>query len=175
MEHDMKALRYDPKGWQETYITARNDLYFHLSAFSVDISHFGATSVASCRSDRNVDVLVIADSIVDVSSITLKLQTSGYKFIPFMSNAELSMFVSKKRIGKYAVSLRVVLRGSHTHERLNAFMMYLKDNYNNVIKYNDFRAVLSEQCGSDWKTYYRRKRDYIDSILDMNFTFDENK
>ena len=168
----MNSLKYDPKGWVKSYSTEKNNLLFFLSGIKFDIEHFGATSIPYCHSNRNVDILIVAQSIADVSLITARLQTQKYKFLTFLSTPEFSMLVSPKKVEGYGISIRVVLNGSVTHQRLIAFKDYLLDHISHVRHYNDFRETLSAKCGDDWKSYYRIKKSYINEIIDSNFKFE---
>ena len=168
----MAMLRFDPKGWDATYLAERNNLLYLLNGFDIKIEQIGATSFNSGRSNRNVDIMIIADSIADVSSITMKLQTQKYKYLSYLSDHEISTLVKQTRVNGYGITLRVVLNASRMHLRINAFQIYLKEDYHRVQKYNDFRAELYNMYRKDWKSYYRRKRDYINAVIDENFKFE---
>lgn len=168
----MNSLRFDPKGWEQTYITERNNLLYLLSNFDIAIEQIGATSIPSGRSNRNVDILVVANSIPDVSSITLKLQNSGYKYLNYLSDHEISTLVKQSKVKGYGITLRVVLNASMIHQRFNAFKMFLKEDYKNIKHYNNFREELLKKYKRDWKSYYRRKRDYINMVIEENVKFE---
>lgn len=168
----MNSLRFDPKGWKDTYLTERNNLLYLLSNFDVDIEQIGATSIPSGRSNRNVDILIVAKTIPDVSSIAFKLQNYGYKLLTYLSTPELSALVKQQRVKGYGITLRVILNASQVHLRYNAFKEYLLDSYKNIKHYNDFREELQKKYRNDWKSYYRRKRDFINMTIDENFKFE---
>ena len=168
----MFMLRFNPKGWDAAYLAERNNLLYLLNGFNFKIEQIGATSVNSGRSNRNVDIMIVADSIADVSSITMKLQTQKYKYLNYLSDHEISTLVKQTRVNGYGITLRVVLNASRMHLRINAFQIYLKEDYHRVQKYNNFRAELYKMYQKDWKSYYRRKRDYINAAIDENFKFE---
>ena len=165
-------LRFDPKGWDATYIAERNNLLYLLSGFNFQIEQIGATSINSGRSNRNVDILIVVDSVLDLSSVTMKLQTAKYKLLDYLSDHEISTFVKQTKVNKYGVTLRVVVKASKWHLRINAFQIYLNENYQNIKRYNDFRAALSQKYKKDWKSYYRCKRDFINAVIDERFKFE---
>ena len=168
----MKLLSYEPSKWTASYKKEKNDLLYLLSNFNIGISHIGATSVPAGRSDRNIDVLIVAESIADVSSVTVKLQANGYKYINYMSTHECSLLVKQKRVEGCGVTVRVVAYASDTYNRINAFMTYLRESNSRIQSYNNFREALSEKYKNDWKSYYRHKKDYINEIIEENFKFE---
>ena len=168
----MAMLRFDPKGWDAAYLAERNNLLYLLNGFNFKIEQIGATSINSGRSNRNVDIMIVANSVADISSITMKLQTQKYKYLSYLSDHEISTLVKQTRVNKYGITLRVVLNASKMHLRINAFQIYLKEDYRNAQKYNNFRAELWRKYRKDWKSYYRCKRDYINATIDENFKFE---
>lgn len=168
----MNSLKFDPKGWQAAYLEEKNNLLYLLSRYDVKIEQIGATSIPSGRSDRNVDILVVAKSIPDMSSIAFKLQNSNYKVLDYLVTSESSALVKKTKVKGYGVTIRVVVNASKVHNRINAFQIYLKEEYSHIKKYNDFREELNKKFPNDWKSYYRRKRDYINATIDENFKFE---
>ena len=168
----MNSLRFEPSKWEACYTKEKNNLLYLLSNFNIGISHIGATAVAGSRSNRNVDILVVASSIADVSAITLKLRLNGYKFIEYMSNHECSVMVKEHKVNEFGITLRVVAYASNMYNRINAFQTYLHESIMRVRHYNDFREQLLKKYGNDWKSYYRHKKEYINSIIDENFKFE---
>lgn len=168
----MKALRYDPQGWEDTYITERNNLLYLLSNFDFTIEQIGAGSVTNGRTNRNVDILIAADSIPEVSSIASKLETYGYKPLHYLSHHEISTLVKRTRVKGYGVTIRVVNKASIIHNRIKAFMLYLNENYGHIEKYNEFRLNLYLKYQKNWKLYYKHKMDYISMVLKENFKFE---
>ena len=168
----MNSLTFDPKGWQKAYLTERNNLLYLLSAFKVKIEQIGATSIPSGRSNNNVDILIVADSTAEMSSVAFKLQNNGYTVLDYLETAESSGLVKQEKVEGYGITVRVVARASLTHRRINAFQIYLKEDIKNIRHYNDFREELTKKYKDDWKLYYRRKRDYINAVLDENVKFE---
>ena len=168
----MSSLRFDPKGWDATYIAEKNNLLYLLSGFNFKVEQIGATSINSGRSNRNVDIMVVAESIPDVYSIVSKLQTSKYKSLDYLSDSEIVTLVKQTKVNGYGITLRVVANASRWHLRINAFQIYLNENYQNIKRYNDFRAELSRKYRHDWKSYYRCKRDFINAAIDERFKFE---
>ena len=169
----MRMLRYDPQGWEATYITERNNLLYLLSNFKFSVEHIGAASVTNGRTNRNVDILLVADSIADVASIASKLQTFGYKPLHYLSHHEISALVKRKRVKGYGVTIRVVNNASIIHNRIKAFMIYLNENYDHIQKYNEFRYNLYLKYQKNWKLYYKHKIGYIESVLNEHFKFEK--
>lgn len=168
----MNSLKYDPKGWSDSYITERNNLLYLLSNFDITVEQIGASAIPNGRSNRNVDILIVAKTVPDVSSITFKLQNSGYKCLNYLCDHEISTLVKQNKVKGYGITLRVVLNASRTHERYNAFKIYLSDSVKNIRHYNDFREALLKKYSKDWKSYYRHKRDFINSKIDESFKFE---
>ena len=168
----MSSLRFDPKGWDATYIAEKNNLLYLLSCFNFKVEQIGASSINSGRSNRNVDIMIVAESIPDVYSIVAKLQTAKYKSLDYLSDSEIVTLVKQTKVNGYGITLRVVANASRWHLRINAFQIYLNENYQNIKRYNDFRAELSHKYHHDWKSYYRCKRDFINAAIDERFKFE---
>lgn len=168
----MNTLKFEPRGWSKAYIEERNNLLFLLNNFKCEIRHIGATALATGRSNRNVDIMVIAHSLIDLSTIAFTLENHKYRPLEHLSSSEVYSFVGPKKVNGYGVTIRVILFASYAYNRFISFELYLKGNNKRIEKYNDFREALYIKYKKDWKSYYKRKQDYINDIIDQNFKFE---
>lgn len=165
-------LRFDPDGWRETFLEEKNNLQYYLKNFKLAITHFGATALKGGRSNRNVDVLITSENLSDVSSISVRLQSKGYKLIDYEDGHEIVTLVGPKKVLGYGVTIRVVVYASEIYVKYNAFASLLKEHEQLVKRYNEYRESLAYKCGADWKQYRKLKIDYINLLLEENFKFE---
>lgn len=165
-------LQYTPAKWEKAFASERDNLLFSLSGFKVAVEHIGATSVNSCRSFRNVDILLSTHDYGAVSTIAMVLQTKEYKEIKELSTPDCIVLVKKSKVYGCGITLRVVQYASMTYRRITCFRIYLKRSYDCVQRYNIFREEAFKTAKYDIKEYNRLKYNYINSILDERFKFE---
>ena len=165
-------LQYTPAKWEKAFASERDNLLFALSNYRVTIEHIGATSVNSCRSFRNVDILLSVHDFGRISTITMILQTKEYKLLKELSTPDCSVLVKKSKVYGCGITLRIVQFASMTYRRYTCFRIYLKNSYDCVQKYNMFREAAFKTAKYDIKEYNRLKYNYINSILDERFKFE---
>lgn len=165
-------LRFDPEGWRETFSEEKNNLQYYLKNFKLAITHIGATAIKGGRSNRNVDILITSESLSDASSISIRLQSKGYKLLDYNDGHEIITLVAPKKVLGYGVTIRVVVYASEVYVRFNAFASLLKEHEQLVKRYNEFRENIAHKCGADWKQYRKLKIDYVNLLLEENFKFE---
>ena len=171
MERSM-PLKLDARNWDKAYQIEKDNLSYYLRDFKVSINHYGATSILNGRSNRNVDILLCAFSLVDLSSVKVRLESKGYKLVQYEENPDYYVLVAPKKANGYGVSIRLMLYASQTYLRYNAFYLLLKENPELVIRYNNFREEITLKCGKNWRMYWKLKNNYINQVIDENFKFE---
>ena len=165
------SLRFDPRGWSETYEEEKNNLLYFLSGFQVGVKHIGATSYAGGMSNRNVDILIATQTMQDISSIQVRLQSKGYKLVD-STLPGLSTLVGPKKVNGYGITVRVMEYASMIYNRFNAFETLMKENQDRVTRYNEYREEISLRCGPDFQKYQELKLNYINGLIDEKFKFE---
>ena len=169
----MEYLEYHPVDWDKAFTSERDNLLFLLPQFKVNVEHIGATSVNSCRSFRNIDILISTHDFKDVHTIAMMLCSKEYKELKDLSTLDCVVLVKKYKINKrYGVTVRVVQYASETYNRYISFKLLLKDSYDRVQKYNFFREQLFKQVNCNITEYNKVKYDYINSLIDDYYKFE---
>lgn len=145
MERNVDFLEYKPSLWSEVYQQEKDNLLFLLPQFKVNIEHIGATAVNSCRSFRNVDILVSTSTFNDIYSVTNVLGAKEYKEMRSLSSIDCLVLIKKHKVNGVGVTVRVVEHASDVYNRIHAFLILLKESYYRVQKYNQFRETLISQ------------------------------
>lgn len=165
-------LRFDPTGWNKTYVEEKNNLQYYLKNFKFAINHIGATAIKDGRSNRNVDILITVNSLKELSSIVVRLQSKGYKQIDYQEGHDIATLVTPKKVFGYGVTIRVMLYASDIFNRYNAFYTLLKEHGILIKQYNNFRDEIAKKTHNDYQTYRKMKIDYINQIIDEHYKFE---
>ena len=168
-----RNLDFRPNEWDKAFISERNNLLFLLPQFKINVEHIGATSVNGCRSFRNVDIMISVHDFIDLQTIAMLLESKEYRLIKELSSMDVLVLVKKKKVNKVAVTVRVVQYASNFYNRAKAFKVLLQENYQRVEKYNKYRDELIQKVGYDIAKYNEIKYNYINSLIDENFKFEE--
>ena len=165
-------LRFDPTGWGKTFAEEKNNLLYFLNNLKAAITHIGATAYKNGRSNRNVDILITVETLADLSAVTVRLQSKGYKLVNYENNQDYSLLVAPKKVLGYGVTIRVMLYASEIYNRYHAFATLLKEHEQLARQYNEFRDECNKKCGKNWQQYRTLKVDYINSLIDEYFKFE---
>ena len=174
MERKMKDyLSFKPAQWDKAFVSERNNLFFLLPQFKINVDHIGATSVTNCRSFRNVDILVSTHEFVDVHTIAMMLESKEYRPLDDKQDINCITLVKKKKVNGCGVTVRVVQYASPIYNRFLAFKVLLQENFDRVAKYNSFRETLISNVKFNIEEYNKAKYDYINALIDEHFKFEE--
>ena len=165
-------LLYKPEKWDKAFINERANLLFELPNFKMNIEHIGATSVTNGRSFRNVDIMISVNNFADIYTITMLLETKGYKEIKELSTLGVALLVKQKKVNRQTITVRVVQYGGEFFSRAHAFRTLLQENYDRIQKYNQYREKLISEVGFDIAKYNEAKYQYINQMIDENFKFE---
>ena len=165
-------LRFDPEGWKQTFVEEKNNLQYFLKNFKIAITHIGATAYKNGKSNRNVDIMITVDNMVDLSSIVVRLQSKGYKLINYEEGNDCSTLVVPKKVLGYGVTIKVLVYASDTYNRYNAFMTLLREHEHLIRSYNDYRDNIARKYRHDWQKYRQLKIDYINLLIEEHFKFE---
>lgn len=165
-------LRYDPEGWKESFLEEKNNLQYYLKNFKVAITHFGATAYKNGRSNRNVDIMITVENMVELTSVVVRLQSKGYKLINYEEGNDCSTLVGPKKVLGYGITIKVLVYASEIYNRYNAFITLVREHEQIIRLYNDYRDNIRRKCGLNWKEYRRLKIDYINLLLEEHFKFE---
>ena len=168
----MPYLEYKPELWSKIFVAERDNLHFLLPQFRFNVEHIGATSVANCRSFRNVDILVSVHNFVDISTVAMLLLSKEYREIKEMSTIDCVVLVKKQKVYGCGITVRVVEYASMIYRRIMAFKQILRSSFDRAIKYNQFRETLFERYHTDINKYNEAKYDYINSLIDERYKFE---
>lgn len=166
------GLNYNPRAWEKAFKEEKNNLLYFLANKKVTIEHIGATSIANCRSNHNVDILISVPKMPDIYTIEALLLSKGYREIKEFSTKDCLVLVKKSKVLDQSITIRIAEYASMIFNRIHAFKIVLKDEYDRVQRYNAFREELLDQCGKNWRKYHRIKVDYINSMIDEYFRFE---
>ena len=169
---DESILQYTPAKWEKAFKSEKDNLLFCLPNFKVTIEHIGATAVNSCRSFRNVDILLSTHDYGAVSTIAMVLKSKEYKELKELSTLDCIVLVKKSKVYGCGITLRIVQYASMTYRRITCFKIFLKESYDCVQRYNIFREAAIKTANFDIKEYNKMKYNYINSILDERFRFE---
>ena len=167
----MDLLDYKPTEWGKAFSKEKDNLLFLLPQYRFNVEHIGATAVNSCRSFRNVDILISVHNFSDIYTLAMILNSSEYKEIRELSSLDCVVLVKRTKVEGVGITLRIVEYASDIYNRFCAFMILLRESYDRVQKYNNFRETLIQQYPNDIKKYNEAKIDYINSIIDSKFKF----
>ena len=165
-------LQYTPAKWEKAFKSEKDNLLFCLPNFKVTIEHIGATAVNSCRSFRNVDILLSTHDYGAVSTIAMVLKSKEYKELKELSTLDCIVLIKKSKVYGCGITLRIVQYASMTYRRITCFKIFLKESYDCVQRYNIFREAAIKTANFDIKEYNKMKYNYINSILDERFRFE---
>lgn len=168
----MPYLEYKPVLWSKIFVAERDNLHFLLPQFKFNVEHIGATSVANCRSFRNVDILLSVHDFKDISTVSMLLASKEYKVIEEYSTVECMVLVKRYKYEKVGITVRVVQYAGTFFNRCHAFQSLLKESYDRVQKYNNYREELFIHYNGDIAQYNKIKQTYINSLIDDNFKFE---
>lgn len=168
----MDYLEYHPSEWVKIFKSEYSNIHFLVPDLKYNVEHIGATSINSCRSFRNVDILISTSSLADIYTIAMLLGVSEYKELKELSTEDCVVMIKKKKYKKIGVTIRIMEYGSTKYVRFKAFKQLLQSDYNFVIKYNYFREELFKTVNFDITKYNEGKINYIESQLNEHFKFE---
>lgn len=168
----MSYLEYKPAIWDKIFVNEKANLHFHLPQYKFNVEHIGATSVPNCRSFRNVDIMISLHDFKDIHTVALLLATKEYKIIKERSTPDCMVLAKTQKYQKVGVTIRIVQYAGRWFNRCHAFLTLLRENYDRVIKYNNFREELFVKVNGNIAQYNQIKGNYINSIIDDNFKFE---
>ena len=152
--------------WKDCFQNEKKLLLEALAGHEViSVEHIGATSVLMCKTAGTIDLLCSIQDKIEMFTYKNILAIKGYQYVPSESDQNCFMFVRKNKDKKIIATIRLVEHASDAYMNIVLFKYYLQEGMKAVIKYNDFREALIEKCNGNFKVYQKRKKIFIESIL----------
>lgn len=168
----MDYLQYTPTKWDKAFASERDNILFYIPNIKINVEHIGATSIPNCRSFRNVDILVSVHNFVDISTVSMLLQSKDYKELKELSSIDCVVLVKKQKVYGCGITVRVVEYASMLYRKIMAFKAILRSSFDRTILYNQFRETLFAKNHKDIKKYNEVKYAYINGLVDERYKFE---
>lgn len=157
----MTKLLIFHNGWKLLFDKEKENLKKILRKQNISsIEHVGSTSVVMCKAAGTIDIVISIPDMIEMFTIKNLLVKNGYRFIKSMSDEKVLVFMRVEN-GRVVCSIKLMEHACDFYNDILLFKHYLRANKKNVIKYNEYREVLLQQCNGDGKKYHEGKIDYI--------------
>ena len=152
--------------WPNLFSAVRAELLPVFTPTVVAVEHIGSTSVPGLAAKPVIDVLLGADSLLDIESKISPLNELGYQYV---SKYERELPMRRYFVKSSAASLRIHLHGVQLDSRLwqdhLTFRDALRTDAKLCARYQSLKLHLAQVFGDDKSAYTAAKDPFIQSLL----------
>ena len=156
-------LENDYLNWCKMFNAEKQILEDMFGNIATEIEHIGSTSIKGLSAKPIIDIAVRVNDFNDIEKIKDELELI-YTIKNNEESGEILLIKEKDNITYFLIHIRII--DSQRYRDVISFRDYLRNNYEDLRRYEKLKIELAEKYKDDRKMYTQSKKEFIEEILE---------